>query len=264
MAESEMSVRSCRELWTILLGRSALREPAQIEAELDRHWDRLHQGLSYYKSPSPSSAGKVKENKDVAQPLKDFGLRISKLLGLDEQQSVQLLQCYLQEDYRGTRDSLKVVLKDERQSQTLLFKIADYYYEERMCLLRCVLLLLTYFQDERHPYRAEYSNCVNKLEKDLVSNYQSQFENLFKAEAPTWETHGNLMTERQVSRWFLQCLREQSLLLEIIFLYYAYFEMSPSDLLGFTKIFKEQGFGLRQTNRQLVDKSMDALVDRIG
>uniref|UniRef100_A0A8C9Z6W7 Nucleoporin NUP188 n=1 Tax=Sander lucioperca TaxID=283035 RepID=A0A8C9Z6W7_SANLU len=258
------SLRSSRELWTILLGRSALREPAQIEAELDRHWDRLHQGLTYFKLPSSSSAAKVKENKDVAQPLKDFGLRISKLLGLDEQQSVELLQCYLQEDYRGTRDSLKVVLKDERQSQTLLLKVTDYYYEERMCLLRCVLLLLTYFQDERHPYRPEYSNCVNKLEKDLVSRYQSQFENLFKAEAPTWETHGNLMTERQVSLWFLQCLREQSLLLEIIFLYYAYFEMSPSDLLGFTKMFKEQGFGLRQTNRHLVDKSMDSLVDRIG
>ncbi|XP_061912818.1 nucleoporin NUP188 [Entelurus aequoreus] len=264
MADSEMSFRSCRELWTILLGRSALREPIQIQSELETHWDRLHQGLSYYKSPSSSSAGKVKEKKDVAQPLKDFGLRISKLLALDELQSVQLLQCYLQEDYRGTRNSLKVVLKDERQSQALLLKVADYYYEERMCLLRCVLLMLTYFQDERHPYRAEYSNCVNKLEKDLVNNYQSQFQNLFKAEAPTWETHGNLMTERQVSRWFLQCLREQSLLLEIIFLYYAYFEMSPADLLAFTKMFKEQGFGLRQTNRHLVDKSMDALVDRIG
>ncbi|XP_061555304.1 nucleoporin NUP188 [Phycodurus eques] len=264
MAESAMSFRSCRELWTILLGRSALREPAQIESELETHWDRLHQGLSYYKPPSSSSAGKVKEKKDVVQPLKDFGLRLSKLLGLDELQSVRLLQCYLQEDYRGTRDSLKVVLQDERQSQTLLLKVADYYYEERMCLLRCVLLLLTYFQDERHPYRAEYSNCVNKLEKDLVSSYQAQFQRLFKAEAPTWETHGNLMTERQVSRWFLQCLREQSLLLEIIFLYYAYFEMSPADLLAFTKMFKEQGFGLRQTNRHLVDKSMDALVDRIG
>uniref|UniRef100_A0A672HRX6 Nucleoporin NUP188 n=1 Tax=Salarias fasciatus TaxID=181472 RepID=A0A672HRX6_SALFA len=263
-AGEDLSRASCRELWTILLGRSALREPVQIEAELDRHWDRLHQGLSYYKPPSSSSAAKVKDNKDVAQPLKEFGLRISKLLNLDEQQSVQILQCYLQEDYRGTRDSLKVVLKDERQSQALLLKIADYYYEERMCLLRCVLLLLTYFQDERHPYSAEYSNSVTKLEKDLVSCYQAQFESLFKAEAPTWETHGNLMTERQVSRWFLQCLREQSLLLEIIFLYYAYFEMSPSDLLSFTKMFKEQGFGLRQTNRHLVDKSMDALVDRIG
>ncbi|KAM9306180.1 nucleoporin NUP188 isoform 2-T2 [Pholidichthys leucotaenia] len=264
MAESEMSVRSCRELWTILLGRSALREPAQIEAELDRHWERLQQGLGYYKAPSSSSAARVKENKDVAQPLKDFGLRISKLLNLDEFQSVQLLQCYLQEDYRGTRDSLKVVLKDERQSQALLLKIADYYYEERMCLLRCVILLLTYFQDQRHPYMDQYCSCVHKLDKDLVSNCQSQLENLFKAEAPTWETHGNLMTERRVSRWFVQCLREQSLLLEIIFLYHAYFEMSPSDLLNLTKMFKEQGFGLRQTNRHLIDKSMDALVNRIG
>ncbi|CAL1567722.1 unnamed protein product [Knipowitschia caucasica] len=264
MADSGVIVRSCRELWTILLGRSALREPPQIEEELDKHWDMLHQGLSYYKPPSPASAQKLKEKKDVAQALKDFGLRISKLMCLDEQQSVQLLQCYLQEDYRGTQDSLKVVLKDERQSQALLLKIADYYYEERLCLLRCILLLLTYFQDERHPFRVEYHNCVSKLEKDLVNNYQTQFKDLFNAEAPTWETHGPLMTERQVSRWFFQCLREQSLLLEILFLYYAYFEMAPADLLGFTRMFKEQGFGLRQTNRHLVDKSMDALVERIG
>ncbi|XP_036384305.1 nucleoporin NUP188 homolog [Megalops cyprinoides] len=264
MANSGTCGRSSRELWTILLGRSALREPAQIEAELDRNWERLHLGLCYYKPPSPSSAEKLKADKDVTQPMKDFSLKISKLLGLDELQSVQILECYLQEDYRGTRNTMKSVLQDERQNQALLLKIADYYYEERICLLRCVLLLLTFFQDERHPFRAEYSNCVNKLEKDLVAQYQQQFESLFKAEAPTWETHGNLMTERQVSRWFLQCLREQSLLLEILFLYYAYFEMVPTDLLSFTKIFKEQGFGHRQTNRHLVDKSMDTLVERIG
>lgn len=79
---------------------------AQIEAELNRHWDQLHQGLNYYKPPwyvavvehskfsfslfkngnhdivcwSASSAAKVKDNKDIAQPLKDFSVRISKLL----------------------------------------------------------------------------------------------------------------------------------------------------------------------------------------
>uniref|UniRef100_A0A8C3IG71 Nucleoporin NUP188 n=1 Tax=Chrysemys picta bellii TaxID=8478 RepID=A0A8C3IG71_CHRPI len=248
----------------ILLGRSALREPAQIAAELNKHWQRLLEGLSYYKPPSASSAEKVKADKDVAAPLKELGLRISKFLGLDEEQSVQLLQCYLQEDYRGTRDSLKTVLQDERQSQALMLKLADYYYEERMCILRCVLNLLTYFQDERHPYMAQYSQCVEKLDKELVPNYRKQFEDLYKAEAPTWETHGNLMTERQVSRWFVQCLREQSMLLEVIFLYYAYFEMAPDELLTFARLFKEQGFGSRQTNRHLVDESMDHLVDRIG
>uniref|UniRef100_A0A8C1H8N0 Nucleoporin NUP188 n=1 Tax=Cyprinus carpio carpio TaxID=630221 RepID=A0A8C1H8N0_CYPCA len=213
---------------------------------------------------STSAADKLKADKDTPQALKDFGLRISKLLGLDEQQSVQILQCYLQEDYRATRNTLKAVLQDERQSQALLLKIADYYYEERLCVLRCVLHLLTYFQDERHPYSAEYSNCVSKLEKDLVSTYRQQFESLSKSEAPTWETHGNLMTERQVSHWFVQCLKEQALLLEILFLYYAYFEMPPNELSTFTRLFKEQGFGQRQTNRHLVDKSMDVLVERIG
>ncbi|NXU05831.1 NU188 protein, partial [Spizella passerina] len=94
---------SSRELWTILLGRSALREPAQIAAELNKHWQRLLEGLSYYKPPSTTSAEKIKADKDVAAPLKELGLRVSKFLGLDEEQSVQLLQSYLQEDYRGTR-----------------------------------------------------------------------------------------------------------------------------------------------------------------
>ncbi|XP_067825897.1 nucleoporin NUP188 isoform X4 [Heptranchias perlo] len=263
-AAAGLCVRSSRELWTILLGRSALRETVQIEAELDRHCERLLAGLSYYKPPSASSGEKLKADKEVVAPLKELGLRISKFLSLDEQQSVQILQSYLQEDYRGTKDSIKVVLQDERQSQALQLKIAEYYYEERLYTLRCVLYLLTYFQDERHPYRGEYSKCVDKLEKELVVKYRKQFEELFRTEAPTWETHGNLMTERQVSRWFVQCLREQALILEIIFLYYAYFEMGPEDLLAFARIFKEQGFGARQTNRHLIDESMDGLVDRIG
>nr|XP_033817901.1 nucleoporin NUP188 homolog isoform X1 [Geotrypetes seraphini] len=263
-AAAGLPLRSNQELWTILLGRSALIEPAQIEEELKKHWERLLEGLSYYRPASASSAEKVKADKSVAAPLKELGLRVSKFLGLDEEQSVQLLQHYLQEDYRGTRDLIKPMLQDERQSQALILKIADYYYEERMCILRCVLHLLTYFQDERHPYRMAYQRCVDKLEKELVIKYRKQFEALYKAEAPTWETHGNLMTERRASRWFLQCLREQAMLLEIIFLHFAYFEMSPVELLTFSRIFKEQGFGRRQTNRHLLDESMDPIVERIG
>ncbi|KAG9477717.1 hypothetical protein GDO78_012956 [Eleutherodactylus coqui] len=100
--------------------------------------------------------------------------------------------------------------------------------------------------------------------EDLMGKYRKHFEDLCKEEAPTWETHGNLMTERQVSRWFAQCLREQAMLLEIIFLYYAYFAISPSNLLALTRLFKEQGFGRRQQNRHLVEQSLDPLIDRIG
>lgn len=42
-------------------------------------------------------------------------------------------------------------------------------------------------------FKAQYFQCVEKLDKELVPNYWKQFEALYKAEAPTWETHGNLM-----------------------------------------------------------------------
>lgn len=67
-----------------------------------------------------------------------------------------------------------------------------------------------------------------------------------------------------MSRWFMQCLREQAMLLEIIFLYYAYFAIPPANLLLLTKLFTEQNFGRRQQNRHLVEQSMDILIDRIG
>ncbi|XP_070614706.1 nucleoporin NUP188 [Erythrolamprus reginae] len=264
MAAGGLSVRSSRELWTVLMGRSALRDPAQITEALNKHSQKLLEGLCYFKAPSSTSAEIVKADKDIPASLKELGLRISKFVGLNEEQSVQLLECFLDEDYRGTRDSLKTVLQDDRQSQTLLLKIADYYYEERFCILRCLLHILTYFQDERHPYMVPYSQCMEKMDKELVPNYRKQFEELYKAEEPSWETHGSVMTERQVSRWFVQCLREQSMVLEIIFLYYAYYEMIPEEMLTFAKMFKDQGFGSRQTNRHLVDESMDPLVDRIG
>uniref|UniRef100_A0A8C2CJK1 Nucleoporin NUP188 n=1 Tax=Cyprinus carpio TaxID=7962 RepID=A0A8C2CJK1_CYPCA len=209
---------------------------------------------------STSAADKLKADKDTPQALKDFGLRISKLLGLDEQQSVQILQCYLQEEYRGTRNTLKAVLQDERQSQTLLLKIADYYYEERLCVLRCVLHLLTYFQDERHPYRVNKRSAI-LLDCQKPKVFNTSFSFLVAVQIRS-SNMGD--TERQVSHWFVQCLKEQALLLEILFLYYAYFEMPPNELSTFTRLFKEQGFGQRQTNRHLVDKSMDALVERIG
>ncbi|KAM8934282.1 nucleoporin NUP188 [Pelodytes ibericus] len=264
-AAAGLDVRSSRELWTILLGRSALRDPAQVKAELDQYGDRLLQGLAFYKPPSASSADRVKSDKNLTPALKELGLRISKFLGLDEEQSVQLLKCYLHDDYRGTQDSIQLVPQDERQSQALMLKMADYYYEERIFMLRCVLYLLSFFQDVKHGYRTQFVECVEMLEqKDIIGKYCKQFENLCKQDVPTWETHGNLMTDRQVSRWFMQCLREQAMLLEIIFLYYACFAITPSTLLNLTKLFKEQGFGRRQQNRHLVEPSMDPLVDRIG
>lgn len=55
-------------------------------------------------------------------------------------------------------------------------------------------------------FKVEYADCVDKLEKELVSKYRQQFEELCQTEAPTWETHGTLMvrggsSSRTVRPW---------------------------------------------------------------
>lgn len=67
------------------------------------------------------------------------------LQGLDELQSVQLLQCYLQEDYRGTRDSLKVFAPLEFHFLIYLF----YYF--RIFSERVSYCIVYFFQ--LHPTR---------------------------------------------------------------------------------------------------------------
>ena len=41
----------------------------------------------------------------------------------------------------------------ERHAQALILKVRDYYYSERLYLLRCLKYMLSYWQEENHPYR---------------------------------------------------------------------------------------------------------------
>lgn len=57
------------------------------------------------------------------------------LQGLDELQSVHLLQCYLREDYRGTRDSLKVFALREFHFLIYLF----FSFHAKICIFKTFL-----------------------------------------------------------------------------------------------------------------------------
>ncbi|XP_075909302.1 nucleoporin NUP188 isoform X3 [Petromyzon marinus] len=264
MPGTGLALRSCRELWNIVLGRSALREEEQIKDELDKHFERLEQGLAFFKVPSNASAQKLQADKEADESLKGFSVKLSEFLGLDELQSFELLHNFLQEDYRAAQEQLKAVLEDERHSQALMVKVREYYFEERLSLLRCVLHLLTFFQDERHPYRAVYADCLERLQQSLTSRHVEQLEERLGFRSSLCHFHGN-MAERQAACWAQQCLREQCLLLELLFLYYVYFEMKPHALLRLARLFHAQSFGLRQLQGlEAPHEGSAMLVSRVG
>ncbi|KAK2190359.1 hypothetical protein NP493_83g05030 [Ridgeia piscesae] len=116
---------------------------------------------------------------------------------------------------------LQDVLSVDRHAQALVLRIRDYYFTERIYLLRCLKHLFSFFMEDRHPY------------------YMTQlYEDLCMMRAPTWQTHGTIMNDRQASLWMLQNLREQELyalistLLKKCFLAINFWEVGMKEGIG--------------------------------
>ncbi|XP_006813047.1 nucleoporin NUP188-like, partial [Saccoglossus kowalevskii] len=189
------SSRSNHELLQIINGKSALRSQEEICNALKLNQKRLLEMLDYYKKPSNDSANRLKNDNTIGKASKEFILKLSTFLGLDEWQSHQLLLSYLMFAFKGTRKQLQVIIGEERNSQALIIKIMEYYFSERMCLLHCIKHILSFWQDENHPYLVQYSESINDLMQDdqLNKNLISQLEKSFISMVPTSQKHGQLM-----------------------------------------------------------------------
>ncbi|XP_078374534.1 nucleoporin NUP188-like isoform X2 [Oculina patagonica] len=258
---------SNRGLWHILTGRSSLQEPDQIAEELKQKKDRLLQGTGYYKEPNTQSAETLQKSPNIKPKRKEFVAKLSKFVNLDEWQSLQLFSSYLENDFRGSKQQLLNMLKHEAQTEGLLLKIMEYYFEERLHILQCVKFLLSYWQDPRHPFREEFADCIEAMQENdvMIMKITDQYKSCCCAKVPVQDTLGSslhLKTKR--SRWALQYLREQMLLLEIMLLYYKEFVVPAKSLLELAKLFQSQGFGMKQVNRHLFEAQADVLLPHIS
>ncbi|KAL5487078.1 hypothetical protein EMCRGX_G019637 [Ephydatia muelleri] len=232
-------------LWTILLGRSAIVDRDEILKQLKSKSDHLLKGLAYYKKPSPAAEKKLKTSKDIRQKRLEFVFAISKHLDLDQEQSLQLLQMFLIDAYRGSWKEIGSKIGNEFERHSLLQQIQSYYFSERLYALRCLKHLLGYWQDPNHPYREVYSNFLESAGDMVVKELWCQYKEYSRSEVPS-SAQQSLETE---SQWTIQNLKEQCELLESILLYYKDYIMHVPELLEITKLFHERGFGQNQVTR---------------
>ncbi|KAL6078094.1 hypothetical protein QOT17_001703 [Balamuthia mandrillaris] len=242
--------RTNRRLLETLERADGSCSPEGMASLLKRNYQRLLAMLQSYKPPSKESlqaleSGKVKyggKTYPVDKNQQDFVKKISRLLNLDEVQSLLLFRNYLRDEVKGQTFDY---------SSTALQEIADYYNDERLCLLRCVSSLLRNGHDEDHLYFVEASEIVERLLHDgLVDKVLQQYKSLAKATIPKH------LTERQdQERWANQNVEEQLACLEIIFLvYYAQTPISASMIKHLCKLFNKQAFGTKQPNYTLLNE----------
>ncbi|XP_041368362.1 nucleoporin NUP188-like [Gigantopelta aegis] len=257
---------SSRTLWQFISGTGVLRPKELIKSELEINREKIFNGLKYYKKQSSPLGELLKEEKKVSGLQLEFTLKLGIFLSLDEIQSYDLFCSFLANEFRGSKKNLQQLLSDERHSQALVVKIRDYYFTERLYLLRCLRQVLSFWPNAQHPYRDVYATFLNDLlgETKLIEKLHEQFDMCCKEQVPSWESHGPFMNEQQAQVWLHQNLKEQCELLELMMMYYKDF---TTDVRGFIQLmekFTKHGFGWRQNYKHLLSKADEKLVKHIG
>ena len=124
---------SAKQLWQLVTEQSLVASDDVIEKELRRGQDRMGQGLAWFGrrkvvgSTTTTSQGKLAR----------FISRLADLLQVDEDAKAKgVLQAYLASDFRGTKESLKILAGDDRLRGPLMQDVWHFYRAERLYVLQ--------------------------------------------------------------------------------------------------------------------------------
>ncbi|XP_076436935.1 nucleoporin NUP188-like [Babylonia areolata] len=267
MAGDSMVIDSSsnRVLWQFISGTGVLRPQELIEHEVERNKSRLLNGLLYYKPRRGTAGEELKKERKVAGRQLEFVVKLSKFLDVSEVLCHDLFCAFLFNDYRGSKKTLKQVLSHERHCQALMLKIRDFYFTERLYLLRCLHHMLVH-RTQDHPYQDVYSKFCKEVQdngESLQDKILKQLTAVCETPPPSQDRHGSLMTNVQVQAWVIQNLKEQCELLEMGLMVHKDSAMKGNTLLAYFQVFKKHGFGRYQTYKHLLDESTEKYIHRI-
>ncbi|XP_066919119.1 nucleoporin NUP188-like [Clytia hemisphaerica] len=239
---------STRELWSIVTGGSSLKDKVSIGEEIKRFNPLFESILDFYKKPNTESEKKITSTAGVKR--KPFILKLSKILDLDEWQTHELFLNYLRIDFRGSGPQLQAILKHDTQLEGFYLKLSEFYYKERLFLLKCIKYFITHWQDESCLYREEFAKVVDLLaSKNIALKIIEQIKQLLKRPANHVAIKGNQIAETERANEYA---REMCELAEILFLYYKDFEMPFDIFQDLALLFRRHHFGTSQVNQKLL------------
>ena len=212
---------SNKSIWTLICCGGVQTEPGILESEFLAQESLLALGLATYAKNTKESLDKFKADKSVAESWKDFVLKLSGVLGVDENICWDILCSYLATEFRGTSDSLADLLKNESQVKPLLVDIWHFYRAERLYLLQVLKEVITHHNNPDHDHREVFDKVFEKIDTEGKMKHElvEQFKEVIQEKPPSTELLGSQLGGNVKKSWIHFNLREQSELLQLIMLY---------------------------------------------
>jgi len=117
-------------------------------------------------------------------------------------------------EYRNCAETFASQLLDPTSIKTLIDDIWNFYYSERLTLIKCLKLMIEYKDNVRHPHHKEFAKFFNELlMANLLESIQKQIETLKFVNPPT---RSQFCTEDHLHRLYNSTLIEMRELLHIL------------------------------------------------
>ena len=237
-----------------------------METELLAQKDLLREGLLSFKPNTKESLEKFKKSSEVGESWKEFVVKLSGLVGMEEGQAWELLCNYLASEFRGTSASLATLLKEESQARPLLLDIWHFHRAERLYLLQVLKDILTFFNDRESVNQPVFETVLEAVEggEGLRGRLVAQLEGVMAEAAPRTASLGALAPSCRKS-WIHFNLREQSELLQLLLLtIHQTGSRELDDFTALSAVFSSHEFGSKQQFRSEIEEQSAGLVEGVG
>lgn len=264
----EFELVSGKALWGVICGTYVLPSDEVVGAELQLAVEHLRLGLSAYADPSGDHYEKWEKTAPVSKAEKAFVKKLSALLKLSATHSWQIFQLFLLNEYRGADASLSEVLASQRDEETFLGQLWNFYLADRLHLIRCLRHVVANTANPQHPYQSLFHDFMQDvLDKDgtLGESLVKQVMLCTKMVPPTPQSHGPHLPPHGPTTWLAHHLAELREVLATLLVYYGSTSQSPTPetFLKLVQLAQGGGLGGRPEIQEGIRESHAPLVEAL-
>ncbi|XP_012277491.1 nucleoporin NUP188 homolog isoform X2 [Orussus abietinus] len=202
----------CKGLWSVISGTTCRCDLELVQDEIKNASTLLQEGLRFFKKYSDASLQNVQKT-DPPPRMYDLVSKLAPLLDLDAMKTWDLVCNFMLYEYRNCAETFASQLSDLSSMRALIEDIWNFYYSERVTLIKCLKLMLEYRDNKRHPYQAEFINFFEEaLFGTLSKSVQSQIEELKFINPPI---RSQLFTDEHLHQLYNSSLVEMRELLHV-------------------------------------------------
>ncbi|XP_013176696.1 PREDICTED: nucleoporin NUP188 homolog [Papilio xuthus] len=215
----------------------------------------LKNGLTSYKPKDADGFARLQSKHPDQTKLLSVAQTLQNYMDVDCFQIWDIIKHYLCDISYGTpENALKNVAFVDTRPTFLSPKVWEFYYAERLYLLRLLQYIIQFRSDKKHKYNEQFSKIVNDIGiQNLKSSLIKQFEKVLLEVPPSRKIHGEFGSDTIRQEWAESNIREQLAILQSLLLIGNEEVYSEVQFIDILKLFRRHNFGKNQNYHELLE-----------